>query len=95
MVKQPIESMPQPELLLRLRAAIDTAIKQPSQSNVDKAIKLAVDHPRAMRSSHVSRNLGVRRWEWLSEHGVMVVGEATEIAGTPAFKGTITPEIKK
>ena len=95
MPKQPVESMPQKELLLRLRAAIDTATQYPTQEHTDKAVKLAVDHPRGMRSSHVSHNLGVSRWEWLSGHGYVQVGEPTEIAGNQAFKGTIEPEVKK
>jgi len=95
MSKTPIESMPQTELLHRLRAAIDIAIKAPSKVNIDKALALAIDHPRGMRSSHVSHNLGVRRWEWLGKRGVTFVGESVEIAGTPAFKSTITPDITK
>jgi transcriptional/translational regulatory protein YebC/TACO1 len=95
MPRQPDEGVSQKEMVLRLRAAIDTARKYPSQENIDKAIKLAIDHPKTMRSSHASHNLGVRRWEWLGEHGVVFVGESVEIAGTQAFKGTITPEVKK
>lgn len=95
MPKPPVESMPQKELLYRLRAAIDTARAYPTRPNIDKAVQMAVDHPRAMRSSHISHNLGVTRWTWLEEHGVRFVGESVEIAGQPAFKGTITPDIKK
>ena len=95
MPKTPEESMPQQEFVLRLRAAIDTAIKFPTEPNIDKARGLAYEHPIAMRSSHVSHNLGVRRWEWLGERNITFVGEPVDIAGTPAFKGTITPEVKK
>jgi hypothetical protein len=95
MPKPSAEAMPQQEFLLRLRAAIDTAIRHPAQSNIDTAVRLALSQPKAMRSSHVSHNLGVRRWEWLSQHGVTFVGESAEVAGTPARKMTITPEVKK
>ena len=95
MARTPIESMSQPELLLRLRAAIDTATHYPSPQNVEVAVRLAVEHPRGMRSSHVSHNLGARRWEWLARNGVVIVGEAVTIAGSPAIKSTITPQMKK
>ena len=90
-----LESLPQKEFLLRLRAAIDIARRHPTQANIDRAIALTTSQPKAMRSSHISHNLGVRRWEWLSEQGVYFVGEDVEIAGNQAFKGTITPEVKK
>lgn len=95
MAGKPYESLPQQELLYRLRAAIDTAVQYPSPKNVERAVRLAVEHPRGMRSSHVSHNLGVRRWEWLAANGVTIVGESVEIADSPAFKATITPEVRK
>lgn len=95
MARTPIESMSQPELLLRLRAAIDTASHYPSPQNVEVAVRLALEHPRGMRSSHVSHNLGARRWEWLAANGVTIVGEAVDIADSPAFKATITPTVRK
>jgi hypothetical protein len=87
--------MPQHEVLLRLRYAIDTAIKYPSQSNIDSAIKLASEHPRALRSKHLVHNLGERRWSWLNEYGVYAIGEPAEIAGSIGIKGTITPDVTK
>ena len=95
MPKTPEESMSQKEFLLRLRAAIDTTRKYPTDMNVAKAQRLAYDHPRAMRSSHVSHNLGVTRWEWLDRHGVSIVGERVEVAGLDARKMTITPDVTK
>ena len=95
MGKPPAESMPQREFLHRLRAAIDIARKHPTEVNISKAQQLAYGHPQAMRSSHVSHNLGASRWEWLSDHQVTIVGEEVEIAGNPAKKMTITPEVKK
>ena len=95
MPKTPVESMPQKEFLLRLRAAIDTARTYPTEANISKAQKLAYGHPKAMRSSHVSHNLGVTRWQWLEQHGVNIVGEEVKVAGLDAHKMTITPDIKK
>jgi len=89
------EALPQRDFLLLLRAAIDTAIKHPTQSNIDKARQMAYAQPRAMRSAHVSRNLGATRWDWLTDHQVTIIGEEVEVAGTPARKMTITPEVKK
>ena len=95
MPKTPDESMTQKEFCLRLRAAIDIARKYPTDLNVSKAQKLAYGHPKAMRSAHVSHNLGVTRWEWLDQHGVTIVGEEVKVAGLDARKMTITPEVKK
>ena len=78
-----------------VRYAIDTARKYPSQDTIDSAIRLALDHPNALRSGHLRHNLGVQRWRWLEERGIYPVGEQTEIAGSPAIKGTITPEVTK
>jgi hypothetical protein len=95
MGKPPAESMPQREFLHQLRAAIDIARKHPTPANISKAQQLAYGHPQAMRSSHVSHNLGASRWEWLGNHQVTIIGEEVEIAGNPAKKMTITPEVKK
>jgi hypothetical protein len=85
--------MAQAEVLLRLRYAIDTAIKYPTQINTDAAIRFASDHPRSLRSGHIRANLGVRRWKWLNERGFYPVGEPVEVAGVVGIKGTITPDI--
>jgi hypothetical protein len=87
--------MAQAEVLLRLRYAIDTAIKYPKQPNVEAAIRLANEYPHALRSSHLRHNLGQRRWQWLNANGIYPVGESVEVAGGFAIKGTITPEITK
>lgn len=93
MPPRPAEGMAQAEVLLRLRYAIDTAIKYPSQSNIDSAIRFATEHPKALRSSHLRHNLGERRWSWLNEYGIYPVGEDLEVVGNVAFKGTATPDI--
>jgi len=95
MSRPKVESMPQRELLHRLRYAIDTAVAYPTPENIEKAITLAQAHPQGMRSSHVSHNLGAKRWEWLGQHNVTFVGESVEIAGNQAIKATITPEVQK
>ena len=95
MPKPSIEPIPQREFLLRLRAAIDNARAYPTEANISRAQKLAYSQPRAMRSSHVSHNLGASRWEWLGEHGVTFIGESVEICGNAARKMTITQEVKK
>lgn len=75
--------MTQPEITLRLRAAIDTAITHPGRSTVEAAVEFAKQHPMALRSSHMSHNLGQRRWAWLNSHGVYQV------------RGDITPDTIK
>ena len=95
MPPRPAEGMVQAEVLLRLRYAIDTAIKYPQQPNVEAAIAFANEYPQALRSSHLRHNLGSRRWQWLNEHGVYAVGEPVEMAGSIGIKGTITPEVLK
>jgi hypothetical protein len=87
--------MAQAEVLLRLRYAIDTAIKYPTEPNVAAATGFATRYPRALRSTHLQANLGVRRWKWLNDHGVYPVGEPLEVAGNVGIKGTITPDITK
>lgn len=95
MPPEPAEGMPQREILLRLRAAIDTAITYPTWPNINAATTFASEHPRALRSSHVRNNLGRFRWEWLNQRGIYPVGEPIEIAGAAAVKATITPDITK
>lgn len=90
-----LEPLPQRELLLRLRASIDTARMYPTSYNIRSAVVLASQHPQGLRSGHLRANLGMQRWEWLAEQGIYPVGEGTEVAGVPAIKGTITPEVTK
>ena len=94
MPPRPKEGISQQEYLLRLRAAIDTALNYPSEINRNTATGFAVRYPKALRSSHVRSNLGAKRWTWLNLHGVYPIGEATEINDQPAMKGTYTPELR-
>jgi hypothetical protein len=82
--------MPQTEVVLRLRAAIDTAIRFPHDANVAAALSIAKAYPRAMRSVHVNHNLGQRRWEWLSDHGFYPALDASD--EDDQVQGTISPD---
>lgn len=95
MPRPPIEGEPQHDVLLRLRYLIDIARRHPTFEGTNRAIAYASEHPRALRSGHLRHNLGAARWQWLAEHDIYPLGEPTEIAGSPAVKGTITPEVKK
>ena len=95
MPPRPAEGMVQAEVLLRLRYAIDTARKYPTQPNIDAAIRFANEYPRALRSSHLRHNLGAARWAWLNDYGIYPVGESVEVAGSFGIKGTITPDVIK
>jgi hypothetical protein len=77
-----IENKSQEEVLLLLRAAIDTAIKSPTETNVNAAITMANKYPRALSGGKLRHNLGKRRWDWLGEYGI-----------TPASYGVIEPDI--
>lgn len=68
-----IEDKPQEEVLLLLRAAIDTAISQPRPENINRAIEVATRYPRALSSGKLQSNLGTERWAWLNEHGIYPV----------------------
>lgn len=86
----PQEEYAQRNFAYQLRFAIDTARKYPTKRNVEEAVALARSQPAALRSRHVSHNLGKTRLDWLATYGVYPVGEAGEVEGT--FKATITPE---
>lgn len=77
-----IEDKPQEEVLLLLRGAIDTAINSPGPGTTNRAIELATRYPRALSGGKLRANLGVRRWEWLAEHGI-----------SPASFGVTEPDI--
>lgn len=79
-----IEDRPQEEVLLLLRAAIDTAINAPSPGNTDAALALATRYPRALAGGKLRLNLGRERWDWLNEHGVY-----------PASFGVTEPDITR
>lgn len=87
---QPAEGMPQSEVVLRLRAAIDTAIRFPSANNEASAIAIAQAYPKAMRSTHVNHNLGQARWDWLTEHGYYPALDPSE--EDDRVQGTISPD---
>lgn len=70
MPARPAEAVSQAEVVLLLRAAIDTAIAYPSVATVQSATNLAGSYPKALASAHVRHNLGQRRWQWLAEHGI-------------------------
>lgn len=65
-----IEDKTQAEVLLLMRAAIDTAINNPGPETVNHALTLASLYPRAMSGGKMRANLGQARWDWLNEHGV-------------------------
>ena len=87
---QPAEGMPQTEVVLRLRAAIDTAIRFPHDANVGAALAIANAYPKAMRSVHVRHNLGLIRWNWLTDHGYYAALDPSEEADR--VQGTISPD---
>jgi hypothetical protein len=95
MPPQPQEPLPQRELLYRLRAAIDTARRYPTMDNTERALALAREHPRGLRSKHLQHLLGRQRFDWLAEYGITTIGEPVEIAGIEASKKVITPEVTK
>lgn len=69
--------MTQTEVLYHLRFVIETAIRYPTDERTKAALEFARDHPRALRSAHIRHNLGQRRWDWLTEHGITVEENAT------------------
>lgn len=93
MPPRPAERLNQQEFVLRLRYAIDTARRYPTQRNRQEAVDLARSQPMALRSNHARHNLGMRRMEWLADNGVYPVGEEGSIEGS--FKATISPEVIK
>ena len=87
---QPAEGMPQTEVVLRLRAAIDTAIRFPNPNTVASALAIAQAYPKAMRSAHINHNLGLSRWQWLNDHGFYAALDPSEEADR--VQGTINPD---
>lgn len=59
--------LPQRQLALELRYAIDVATKQPSDASRDRVRKLLKANPVNARSRHVAHNLGATRIAWLKE----------------------------
>lgn len=62
-----LEPLPQHELVLELIFQIDHAKRNPKDKPraVERIRELARDHPLGIVSTHVQRNLGVRRRQWL------------------------------
>jgi len=87
---QPAEGMPQTEVVLRLRAAIDTAIRFPNPNNVESALAITRLYPVAMRSTHLRHNLGQARWDWLTDHGYYAALDPS--SEDDRVQGTITPD---
>lgn len=65
-----IEDKSQEEVLLLMRAAIDTAITSPGPETTNSALELATRYPRALAGGKLRANLGQERWDWLAEHGI-------------------------
>jgi len=95
MPAQPVEGRTQHEALRLLKHAIDTALKYPGRATIATAREIVEQYPVAIRSSHFRHNLGARRWTWLSDQGLDPAGSSADIAGMPAMKGTIEPEVIK
>jgi hypothetical protein len=68
-----IEDKPQEEVLMLMRAAIDIAIKTPTETNTNSALTLATRYPRAISGGKMRSNLGQARWDWLHERGIYPV----------------------
>jgi len=64
-----IEDKSQEEVLLLMRAAIDTAMTTPTETNTNAALTLATKYPRALSGGKMRANLGQARWDWLHEYG--------------------------
>lgn len=86
---------PQALVVGSLRDLIDDALRLPSPDREAAAIRYAAAYPDVLRSAYAEQNLGTRRWQWLTEHGITTVGEPTSPEGIVAFRATITPEVKK
>lgn len=66
-----IEDRSQEEVLLLLRALIDTARKSPNDPGArNNALDFASRYPRALGSSKLRLRLGKERWAWLNEYGI-------------------------
>jgi hypothetical protein len=65
-----IDKLPQPELVLALREAVDAAmiadpLRGPSPAARKRLLRLIRENPTSVRSPHVVHNIGARRAEWL------------------------------
>lgn len=63
----PPGELPQRQLALELRYAIDVAQKTNSEPAYAKVAKLIASNPTNAKARHVAHNLGRRRLEWLAE----------------------------
>lgn len=64
-----IEDKSQQEVLLLMKAAIDTAIQRPGADTASTALSLAQRYPHAMAGGKMRTSLGQERWDWLTAHG--------------------------
>lgn len=65
MTRRPQDAISQRQLIFELKAAIDRAERVQSDAAWAKVDALIAENPHAARSTHVTRNLGARRFEWL------------------------------
>ena len=65
-----IEDRSQTEVMLLLKAAIDTAITNPSPASTSSAIAFATKYPLALGSTVMRERLGQERWDWLNKRGI-------------------------
>jgi hypothetical protein len=61
--------IPQRELAIRLRIAIDRAMAEPTARWLAAVARLVQENPRGVASSHVTHNLGAARRAWLARFG--------------------------
>lgn len=64
--------IPQRVLAVKLRTAIDRAMRHPSTRWVEAVQRLRRENPRGSNSSHVRHNLGAARRAWLARLDTMV-----------------------
>lgn len=67
----PTGELPQRQLALELRYAIDVARERPSGAAFDRVKALVDRHPHGMTSRHVEHNLGLTRNEWLRRNELL------------------------
>jgi len=63
----PKDELPQRQLALELRYAIDIARRVNSEASYARVKELIVGNPHNVRSRHVEHNLGVGRLAWLDK----------------------------
>lgn len=89
-----LDEVAQKQVVEDLRNLIDNAMRDTHQSP-SSVIAFANRFESILKTPYAARNLGGRRWAWLTEHGFAPVGEEATIEGINARKATITPEVLK